>query len=786
MSKTRGVLNQRITNLTLSALLVATSIFTAVPFLLSSAVSAAPAVSVCASGCDEDSLQDAIDAADTGGVVTLSSNLTLPAEIVIDKPITIEGTGYTVSPNFVFSGNSANNSAIEIIGTDAVVVNNLTVDGTAGSSIHGFNIYVSTNVSLNDVNSINNDKSGIVVNGSTVAVTNVTTSGNGWHGINVDLGGGVTSPAILTVNGVSTHNESAPDILIDNINEPAQVVDVNGQYNVNDFGSTRVLSIKAAAPTILTPIAEQYFTSTPIVNSWSTVNYTKGIAQYQVEYIYDDGHTFAGGPYRTVDAPTTTRNHTPSVSEQGGVTIRVRAIDALGNFGHWSSPVHYTYDSIAPAAPSLTSPSNGAFVNGASVTQSWSTVDTDVDYYVYESYNDAAATSLRWSEQFTATSKTATNIANAEFWWRVKAVDNAGNESAWSDIWKLTIDNDAPVATITAPSDAGVVKGTVDIRGTVSDDNLRRYFIRISNEAGSTVYSRTVNSAEFVDQLLYSWDTTAVADGEYTLFIAARDLAGNRDGTDTVDGLSTDTIMVTVDNTNPEVTLNAVPGTVNGVTTFGGTASDDGSGLFNGEIRLIFRPLVEGVLQAPEQVYFVPVDVDGNWTIDVNTEDDLTDGQLYRVVARANDNSGTTYQTSNTSAVFVTTTVDNTPVIVNPPVTDGEEEVLSETDENEEVPGTINPTNNSGTPQSFANNTPTITGPVSDPQVLGDTSGNEAAQSGEVSLEGVNTLAQALSGDTEQSDGTIAGLAWYWWLLIIAVIATLIGIITRSVRNRAE
>lgn len=71
------------------------------------------------------------------------------------------------------------------------------------------------------------------MNGSTVEVTDISTAGNGWHGINVDLGSGVTSPAVLTVKGVSSHTELL-HIYIDNIAEPATMVDVNSQYTFND------------------------------------------------------------------------------------------------------------------------------------------------------------------------------------------------------------------------------------------------------------------------------------------------------------------------------------------------------------------------------------------------------------------------------------------------------------------------------------------------------------------------------------------------------------------------
>lgn len=197
-------------------------------------------------------------------------------------------------------------------------------------------------------------------------------------------------------------------------------------------------------PIITTPNSEQYFSSVPILNSWSASFDISGVKQYQIEYVYDDGHTFSGAPYRYVDSPSTSRNHMPSLNEQGGATIRVRAIDTFDNYGEWSSPVHYYYDSINPVKPNLTSPFNGVVMNGKVVAQSWSSSDTDIDYYIYESYNDAAATSLRWRQTVSSTTKTANNIKDCTYWWRVKSVDYAGNESPWSDLWKISIDNTKP------------------------------------------------------------------------------------------------------------------------------------------------------------------------------------------------------------------------------------------------------------------------------------------------------------------------------------------------------
>lgn len=176
------------------------------------------------------------------------------SQATITKSLTIEGAGFTLNSPFARTGND-NNSAIGIIGTSNVTINNLTIDGTGGTNLHGVNVYESTSAALNNVTLRNTNRSGLVVNGSTVMVSNIVTSGNGWHGINVDQGTGVTSPAHLTINGISQHAELAPDVYVDNVAEDVSVTDANNQYNIDNTvlkPGDRVYSIRAAAPTILT------------------------------------------------------------------------------------------------------------------------------------------------------------------------------------------------------------------------------------------------------------------------------------------------------------------------------------------------------------------------------------------------------------------------------------------------------------------------------------------------------------------------------------------------------
>ena len=166
----------------------------------------------------------------TLGVWSLVSDCTTSGPINVPTGTIVEGNGYTISAGYSFgSDGDGTNTVIGIVGSDNVVINNLKVDGIDGTSLNGVNIYVSENVQLNNVIIKNNDKYGLVVNGSNVTVNNLTTSGNGWGGVNVDLGSGVTSPAVLTINGVSSHKELV-HVYLNNTLKPVSVIDTSSQY----------------------------------------------------------------------------------------------------------------------------------------------------------------------------------------------------------------------------------------------------------------------------------------------------------------------------------------------------------------------------------------------------------------------------------------------------------------------------------------------------------------------------------------------------------------------------
>jgi hypothetical protein len=273
-------------------------------------------------------------------------------------------------------------------------------------------------------------------------VNNLTTGNNGWHGVDVDKAG-----AILTVNGTSDHTETVPDIYVDDTTV-GQVVDTNNQYASKDnmlVAGDRVYDLKLAAPSLAFPANNGYTTSNDFYFDWDDIT---GASGYEFQNSLTGG-TNPDGSLSSVHYSTSaseSRLHSTGAPDGTARYWQVRAVDSLGVPGPWSAPWKMTIDMALPTVH-LVSPSNGNVTKGASVTQSWASSSSDVDHYQYESYNDAGLTSLRFSTTYTSTSKTATDVTDSSYWWRIRAVDFAGNMSAWTPAWKLTVDNTPPTIT---------------------------------------------------------------------------------------------------------------------------------------------------------------------------------------------------------------------------------------------------------------------------------------------------------------------------------------------------
>jgi parallel beta-helix repeat protein len=121
---------------------------------------------------------------------------------------------------------------------------------------------------------------------------------------------------------------------------------------------------------------------------------------------------------------------------------RVRAVDGAGNVGQWSVVWTFLIDTIPPEAPTLRFPENGSLLeNIPYVSFKWTKPEPGVIYQI-QIDNEASFISpyVHENQSITENSYSYTFAQVGTYYWRVCALDEAGNWSGWSNNFKLTIE----------------------------------------------------------------------------------------------------------------------------------------------------------------------------------------------------------------------------------------------------------------------------------------------------------------------------------------------------------
>lgn len=148
------------------------------------------------------------------------------------------------------------------------------------------------------------------------------------------------------------------------------------------------------------------------------------------------------------------------------------------------------------------------------------------------------------------------NYTDGDYQIRLAARDATGNRDT-SDpdngntssvhVIGITIDNTAPVVDITSHENGDLVRGMVEIRGSVTDANPDHYYAVLRDSSNNVVAGVGVvyRYVSFTDEVLFSFDSTGLIEGDtYTIWLAARDAAGNRDDS----AGSLETVDIVIDN----------------------------------------------------------------------------------------------------------------------------------------------------------------------------------------------------------------------------------------------
>jgi len=235
----------------------------------------------------------------------------------------------------------------------------------------------------------------------------------------------------------------------------------------------------------------------------------------------------------------------------------VTAYDTAGTESSFSNVV--TLQELAPPSVGITSPLNSASVSGVvtvSVNASDNVGVTKVEFYVnglLKGTDTASPYAFSWD---------TTSLAAGTYTLMAKAYDAAGNVNQSSSTVNVVKDTIAPAVTMTSPANNATLSGTVTVSSSASD-NVGVTLVEFYSN-GVLLYASNVAPYN------YNWDTTKVANGNYSLYSIAKDNAGNTKQsssvTVTVNNAVPDTVAPTLTGFTLPATSNSLTVPVSGLT----------------------------------------------------------------------------------------------------------------------------------------------------------------------------------------------------------------------------
>jgi|GEM_PF-1283423 len=315
----------------------------------------------------------------------------------------------------------------------------------------------------------------------------------------------------------------------------------NSSYNLG--GSQRFIIDQAApaVPTLVGPTDGGSVKSAGLILDWTdSVDPSS-----PVTYFYQSAYSSAVGANNALVSPiyTTSTGLNSQINAAGSADNlyywQVKACDSLNNCSAWSGPWAIRIDSLAPSVPTNGLPNN-TFLATNNFDFTWSN-STDVSPITYEFQSSLSSTAVGgilttglWKSGVLPTAMIhSSGAANGVWNWQVRAKDSAGNISAWSQIWKVTLDSLNP--TIPAALSYSTLGGTVLGCNTITnqssitakwaastDLNFSNYEYKSFNPTTGWVWN-----AGNIGNTLFRSGAFSAGEGTYGFALRAKDLAGN-------------------------------------------------------------------------------------------------------------------------------------------------------------------------------------------------------------------------------------------------------------------
>lgn len=281
--------------------------------------------------------------------------------------------------------------------------------------------------------------------------------------------------------------------------------------------------------TLTSPANGASLTIAPTTFSWVAATDAVG---YEIEF--STSNTFGTGIGFTSD--TTSLTTADAVTADGTYYWRVRGVSSTSHTGAWATGTFTVTAPVnqAPSVPVLASPVNGVVRYSSDDNYSTWAASTDPDgdgvTYVYESsfVSDFSNIAL---ESSTGSDTQIQNGLEPEgvYYWHVKAVDEHGLASDWSETRSIVIDNTAPGRfDLLTPEDGATLTSSSFDKfdwDDATDDNGITYSIAFYRDDDLLSSTSDLTTSEWTPAL-------SLEEGIYDWIVWATDAAGNETSTE--------------------------------------------------------------------------------------------------------------------------------------------------------------------------------------------------------------------------------------------------------------
>lgn len=223
------------------------------------------------------------------------------------------------------------------------------------------------------------------------------------------------------------------------------------------------------APSLIAPADNRLVNNPAPQLRWNAVNDAE---TYRIEI---DNNSNFSSPERISEQPGTSYTPSPAL-EDGKYYWRARAMNSAGS-GPWSGVRNFTIDTQPPPVPALLLPGNTVLITNTQPTFTWSASASAVRYEITIAGTNPPSTV---SGSVIQTSfKPGVQLFIGDYSWSVRAVDEAGNFSAWSAPFAFTVESAADAAPVPGYYDTThvVVLGWGAVTGAV------QYEVQVDNTA---------------------------------------------------------------------------------------------------------------------------------------------------------------------------------------------------------------------------------------------------------------------------------------------------------------